>query len=338
MSEQQNSKEQKRNSSTELPKNDVCVNSEILKGSKQRKPQFGTRFLKDENVVYQYNAWDNVEWSEEQLNAARKIILSQSECKMSNTDFKKMEKNAKQHWNEFYGVHQNGFYKDRQWLFTEFPELSFESYSSSSSNSIHCDTRIILEVGCGVGNSVFPILQRNPDPNIHVYCCDFSETAIHILKNDIAYESNRCTAFTYDLTEDTKSLPLQLNSIDIILMVYVLSSIPPNKMKSVLSKLFQYLKPGGLLLFRDYGRYDLAQLRFKNNHYISDNFYARGEGTLVYFFDENELKQMFLNCGYEVIQNISDRRLQVNRKKQLKMYRVWIQGKYVKPHGKIDNK
>jgi len=93
----------------------------------------------------------------------------------------------------------------------------------------------------------------------------------------------------------------------------------------------------------------MTQLRFKKERLLDDNFYIRGDGTRVYFFEESkplptsssltsvgELEEMFSDFAIE--QLVVDRRLLVNRQNLKKMYRVWFQGRFRKlREGEVDS-
>lgn len=307
--------------------------------SNQDHAKFGGRLLLDPSQVFTQNAWDHAEWDDEQEERAQMLISKQLEHPVDAQLALDLMENAGKQWDEFYSSHDDKFFMDRKWLRIEFPEL-FERPENLTDS-----TFTLMEVGCGAGNALFPIYQyhkanEQADQKTSIYGCDFSQTAVDICQRHEFHTKasddqsiTQCYTFQHDLTQEFPSQghEPERGSLDVILAVFVLSAIPPNKLQQTVKSLFEMLKPGGLLLFRDYGRNDMSQLRFKKSRIIAPNHYVRGDGTQVCYFSSEQLDSVFTSAGFEVLQNAVDRRLIVNRKKQVKMYRVWLQCKLRKP-------
>lgn len=184
-------------------------------------------------------------------------------------------------------------------------------------------------MGCGVGNFVFPLIEQYP--NLRVIACDFSKRAVDFVKSNPKFTPERCTAFVCDLTTNDLLDNVEENSVDIVSMIFVLSAIPPEKMEWALENVWKVLKPGGMILFRDYGLYDEAQLRFKTGHKLEENLYVRQDGTLAFYFNTELVKSLATTTGFEILENNYIYKEIVNRKTQIKMERVFLQGRFRKP-------
>ena len=233
----------------------------------------------------------------------------------------------------------------------------------------------LLEVGAGAGNTAFPILKANENEELFVHACDYSKTAVDLIRGHAEYDSKYIQAEVWDLASAPDApLPpgLSDSSIDVVLLIFVFSALSPGQWEHAVRNVWRVLKPGGEVCLRDYGRGDLAQVRFKKGRFLEENFYVRGDGTRVYFFSEEELRGIWgggmfgkkghrersaqaegdqevesgddgdgdLSKGdttnshavpaFEITSLGVDRRLLINRQKQLKMYRCWMQGRFHK--------
>lgn len=84
-----------------------------------------------------------------------------------------LERDAKKHWDLFYKRNDTRFFKDRHWTTREFDELLGLGGNESDN--------VLLEVGCGVGNFVYPLMEDGLKFR-KIFACDLSTKAIELFK------------------------------------------------------------------------------------------------------------------------------------------------------------
>jgi hypothetical protein len=91
------------------------------------------------------------------------------------------------------------------------------------------------------------------------------------------------------------------------------------------------LKPGGTLAVRDYGLYDHAQLRAGPDNVLTPRLHVRGDGTLAYYFEVDELRALLEGAGFVVHEAEYVTIRAVNRKKGVTLHRVWVHARATRP-------
>lgn len=331
---------------------------------------FGSRILEEGDNIFEFNAWDNVSVDDTYKAFSESQFEAQRAAPVSDFDKKRFNSMPEKWWNVFYRNNKTNFFKNRKWLAQEFPILSTIGAEDAPAATV-------LEVGAGAGNSAFPILQNSKNPRLKIHACDFSKTAVDLIRAHELYNPDLIQADVWDVasapTSENSGLPpgLSEGSVDVVLMIFIFSALNPKQWDQAVRNIWRVLKPGGQVLFRDYGRGDLAQVRFKKGRYMEENFYVRGDGTRVYFFEQEELEGIWGGIrtpqdeppskaedgdeddGAELAKKAADldisieptdprpafdiahfgvdRRMLVNRQRRLKMYRCWMQAVFKKP-------
>ncbi|KAE8847150.1 hypothetical protein P3342_002036 [Pyrenophora teres f. teres] len=254
---------------------------------------FGSRYLEEGDNIFDFNAWDHVTVDSSYLAFSESQYSAQRASPVNDFDRQRYNAQPEKWWNQFYKNNKTNFFKNRKWLAQEFPileELGREDGPRAT----------LLEVGAGAGNSAFPILERSRNPRLKVHACDFSKKAVELIRSHELYDGGkRIQADVWDVasppTAENAGLPpgLTENSVDVVLMIFIFSALAPEQWDQAVRNIWRVLKPGGQVLFRDYGRGDLAQVRFKKGRYMEENFYVRGDGTRVYFFEQSELEDIW---------------------------------------------
>lgn len=328
--------------------------------------QFGSRYLLPSDNPFEFNAWDHVEPTASDLAHYESQLAAQRAAPVTDFDRTRFNTDPAKWWNRFYTNNTSNFFKDRKWLQQEFPVLKQVTQKGVG-------RKVLLEVGAGAGNTCFPILKGNENEELTVYACDFSPKAVELIRASEAYDENCIRAKVWDVTSAELPPGLVEGSVDVVLLIFIFSALHPTQWEQAVRNIWRLVKPGGEVCFRDYGRGDLAQVRMKKGRWMEENFYIRGDGTRVYFFGEDELKDIWSGrlfhtndtssineigdanqenvqvCSshkdenqdltlmeqkdalFEIASLGADRRLLINRHKQLKMYRCWMQGRFRKP-------
>ncbi|RNE98703.1 methyltransferase domain-containing protein [Trypanosoma rangeli] len=332
--------------------------------SKATKTRGGGTFSDPEAIQLHANDFSWQEKMEELNDDERKLVQSYillSEQKLMELGTKSISVSPpsaeckNNTWDSHYQVNK------RHFPLKNYIILAFPLIKEICSSTPQRETRYILECGCGTGSTLLPLMRQFRE-NVNFIGFDVSERAVsllldHPISNEFV-EGKRLTAFTHDISsvrewssegpEKTrvrkesgvlksvisKRVSACIHGVDVILLVFVLSSLPSlEAIIYALKELASVLRPEGVLLFRDYAVPDHNMFRFtkQGNERVNNLSFRKGDGTLQMFFEAFFIRKLFAMAGLEEIEghglNYHCNRI-INRKNGKKMDKIFINGSF----------
>ena len=294
----------------------------------------------DNNEIDHNDVWEADDWTADEKNEVRSLLdKSIDRCRINSTIPTYQAPNDDYAWNCFYNQHRTNFFKDRHYLRTAFPQEFGQSSSSDATKKRK--KRTLVEIGCGVGNALLPLLEEGDrdDQGRHyswnMFGLDLSSVAIDLLKKDERFQAASqfgCAhAFVANIVDGIPDACHQV--ADVSSLLFCLSAIDPEQQAIAVQNVAATLQPGGTIVFRDYGRYDESQIKLgsQRSKLLKDNFYVKHDSTKCYFFTVEELKSLFESAGLKVLELFYVRRIYSNRATHMRRRRVWVQGRFQKP-------
>jgi methyltransferase-like protein 6 len=321
----------------------------------------------------QQDYWTQDIWTESNEELAEQTLQNHLEkCTITrnfvNNQIHEEEEDAIA-WDQFYTDHGTKFFKDRHYLEKAFPEeflVSSEQVQDhhhqqqQSSSSSSSKPKTLVEIGCGVGNAILPLLEEDWDDEgdgdgtnrqqsrrsewTVIHGLDISQQAITLLQQEPRFisfnergrklsQNEQQQAVYGHVCDISKEIPNSCKGIsDVTTLLFCLSAIDPSDMIVATQNVISTLKPGGILVFRDYGRYDEAQMKLgiSRSKQIKNNFYRKHDGTKCYYFTLDDVSKLF-STDLNIIELKYLRRIYHNKGIGQQRRRVWVQGRFQKP-------
>lgn len=258
-----------------------------------------------------------------------------------------MAKADAEHWDDFFQSHSTGaMYKPRRYLIPEFIGYL----------PIWKDTLTIVEVGCGYGCTMQPLIQHYlsqssgniTSSSLRYYATDYAIRALEILQAHQIYAQYQeyVTTMVWDVTLPPP-MPLASVSADVIFAIFALSAVEPQHHLACMQHMRTLLQneppssstqssPSSLpsvmpeeekrnkkiICFRDYGLHDLTM--YRHQHRRSEFLFERHDGTKCFYFSKEYMYQLAETSGFRVLECEYATVININRKTKQELHRVFL--------------